>query len=229
MQQKSATRQQRAAQRRSEIVSAARELFLSQAYSQVNVEQIAAAAGLSRVAIYGYFPSKQEIYFAILCADADQLVEGFRAAYRPERGLDANLTRLAAAYVKFLSSHPEYFRRFSWFYLPGREQRLSPRHGRTIGRRFAAARGIIEDCLSNAVARGEIPAQDCGLAAAAIYAQWLGLAYLRVASDSASGRIPMDHRRISACAMQLLRGGLRTPGGGARPAGSRTRRRAATM
>jgi len=202
-------RQQRTEQRRTEIVAAARDLFLTQPYTQVSVERIASAAGLSRVAIYGHFPSKQEIYFAILCEDADRLVEGFRTAFRPRAALGENLKRLSAAYEKFLTSHPEYFRRFSWFYLPGREQRLSPRHGRAIGARFAQARGIIEQCLANASAKGEIPAADHAPAAAAIYAQWLGLAYLRVASDSASGRIPMDHRRIAATALRLVEKGLR--------------------
>lgn len=202
-------RQQRTERRYAEIVAAARGLFLTKPYSQVNVEQIASAAGLSRVAIYGYFPSKQEIYVAILCDDADRLVEGFRAAFRPSSALSENLKRLAAAYEKFLSSHPEYFRRFSWFYLPGREQRLSPRHGRAIGARFAQARGIIAQCLANAAARSEIPAGNHALAAAAIYAQWLGLAYLRMASDSASGRVPMDHRKIAALALELIERGLR--------------------
>jgi AcrR family transcriptional regulator len=201
-------RERRAEKRRTEIVAIAREMFLASPYSQVSVEAIAAAAELSKVTVYSYFESKLDIYCAILVADAQLLVDAFREAYDPARGLRANLMRLAKAYATFLETHAEYFQRFSWYYLPGREVRLPAQSGALIGKKFAEAQSIIEQCLSQAAAGGEIPRRDFKALAGAIYAQWLGLAYLRIANSPESGRSAIDHKRIADQALSLVVRGL---------------------
>ena len=197
-----------AERRRREIIDIARTMFLASPYSQVSVEAIAAAAGLSKVTVYKYFASKQDIYCAILVADAQSLVDAFRQAYDVERDLRANLERLSAAYTNFLVNHAEYFQRFSWYYLPGREERLPRQFGALIDQKFSEAQSIIETCLARAAAKGEVPRRDFKVAAAAIYAQWLGLAYLRVAKSPESGRATTDHQRIADQALELVLGGL---------------------
>lgn len=197
-----------AERRRREVIAIARTMFLASPYSQVSVEAIAATAGLSKVTVYKYFDSKQDIYCAILVADAQSLVDAFREAYDVERPLRANLERLSEAYTNFLVNHAEYFQRFSWYYLPGREERLPRQFGALIDQKFAEAQSIIETCLVRAAAKGEIPRCDFKAAAAAIYAQWLGLAYLRVAKSPESGRATTDHERIADQALGLLLGGL---------------------
>lgn len=201
-------RGRRAEKRRMEVVAIARQMFLANPYSQVSVEAIAAAADLSKVTVYSYFKSKQDIYCAILIADAQLLVDAFHDAYDPARDMRTNLRRLAKAYATFLVSHAEYFQRFSWYYLPGREERL-PRHfGALIDKKFSEAQSIIEQCLVQAAARGEIPKGNFKLAAAAIYAQWLGLAYLRIAKSAESGRATVDHKRTADQALELVMQGL---------------------
>lgn len=201
-------RAQRAEQRRQDIIAIARDMFLAQPYSQVSVEAIAAAADLSKVTVYSYFDSKLAIYCAILVADAQLLVDAFREAYDPQRDIRTNLQRLAKAYATFLGNHAEYFQRFSWYYLPGREERLPKQLGALIGEKFAQAQAIVRACLERAAARGEIPKRDFGPAAAAIYAQWLGLAYLRIANSPESGRSTTDHKRIADQALGLVVDGL---------------------
>jgi TetR/AcrR family transcriptional repressor of mexJK operon len=204
-------RERRAERRRTEIVAVAREMFLASPYSQVSVEAIAAAAELSKVTVYSYFESKLDIYCAILVADAQLLVDAFREAYDPARDLRSNLKRLARAYATFLESHAEYFQRFSWYYLPGREQRLPVQAGALIGEKFSEAQSIVEQCLAHAAAAGEIPKRDFKALAGAIYAQWLGLAYLRIANSPESGRSVIDHKRIADQAQELLVRGLAVP------------------
>lgn len=204
-------RERRAEKRRTEIVAIARQMFLASPYSQVSVEAIAAAADLSKVTVYSYFESKLDIYCAILVADAQLLVDAFREAFDPSRDLRSNLRRLAKAYATFLESHAEYFQRFSWYYLPGREERLPAHFGALIGEKFSEAQSIIEQCLSHAAAQGEIPRRDFKALAGAIYAQWLGLAYLRIANSPESGRSATDHKRIADQALELLQRGLETP------------------
>src|SRR3954468_4128407 len=64
----------REAVRRS-ILDAARELFVSEGFQNVSIRKIAERIEYSPAAIYGYFPSKDDIFFALaeegsrLCAD----------------------------------------------------------------------------------------------------------------------------------------------------------------
>ena len=51
----------RADKRPDELLDAATELFLTQGYAHTSVAQIARAAGLSKGAVYLYFPSKQAV------------------------------------------------------------------------------------------------------------------------------------------------------------------------
>ena len=64
------------------ILDAARELFVTEGYQNVSIRKIAERIEYSPAAIYGYFPSKDDIFFALA-------EEGFRLlgdpATRPRR------------------------------------------------------------------------------------------------------------------------------------------------
>ena len=47
------------------ILDAARELFVSEGYQNVSIRKIAERIEYSPAAIYGYFPSKDDIFFAL--------------------------------------------------------------------------------------------------------------------------------------------------------------------
>ena len=65
-------RQQRERDRISEaILTAARELFVAEGYRNVSMRKIAERIEYSPAAIYSYFPSKDDIFFALA-------EEGFR-------------------------------------------------------------------------------------------------------------------------------------------------------
>src|SRR6185436_11234420 len=53
------------------ILDAARDLFVSEGYGNVSIRKIAERIEYSPAAIYGYFPSKDDIFFALA-------EEGFR-------------------------------------------------------------------------------------------------------------------------------------------------------
>src|SRR4249919_2715224 len=63
----------REAVRRS-ILDAARELFVAEGYGNVSIRKIAERIEYSPAAIYGYFPSKDDIFFALA-------EEGFHLLY----------------------------------------------------------------------------------------------------------------------------------------------------
>jgi AcrR family transcriptional regulator len=94
------------------ILDAARDLFVSEGYGNVSIRKIAERIEYSPAAIYGYFPSKDDIFFALA-------EEGFRLLGDP--GDPARLERLQALppldrvresfwqLYEFGLNHPEYF------------------------------------------------------------------------------------------------------------------------
>ena len=60
------------------ILDAARELFVAQGYQNVSIRKIAEKIEYSPAAIYSYFPSKDDIFFALA-------EEGFRLLFSRSR------------------------------------------------------------------------------------------------------------------------------------------------
>src|SRR5437588_11783680 len=60
------------------ILDAARELFVREGYNNVSIRKIAERIEYSPAAIYGYFPSKDDIFFALA-------EEGFQLLCAPDQ------------------------------------------------------------------------------------------------------------------------------------------------
>jgi AcrR family transcriptional regulator len=89
------------------ILDAARELFTTEGYRNVSIRKIAERIEYSPAAIYGYFPSKDDIFFALA-------EEGFRllgdpadvgTVLDPRERIRAMFWRL----YEFSREHPQYF------------------------------------------------------------------------------------------------------------------------
>lgn len=55
------------------IVSAARSLFTQEPYERVNLDAVAAAAGVSKATIYSHFPNKEALFIAAISASCDDV------------------------------------------------------------------------------------------------------------------------------------------------------------
>ena len=91
------------------ILDAARELFVSHGYQEVSIRKIAERIEYSPAAIYSYFPSKDDIFFA-LAEDGFRLLFSYGAAPRraPADPMDA-IRAMFWRYYEFSKKHPEYF------------------------------------------------------------------------------------------------------------------------
>jgi len=92
------------------ILDAARELFVKEGFENVSIRKIAERIEYSPAAIYGYFPSKDDIFFS-LAEDGFRLLYGDR---RDSQALDAlpPLERIRAVFwrlYEFSCDHPQYF------------------------------------------------------------------------------------------------------------------------
>ncbi|MCE7011324.1 TetR/AcrR family transcriptional regulator [Kibdelosporangium philippinense] len=94
-------------QRRMQLLEAAIELYGTRPYEQVSIDDIAAAADVSRALFYRYFSSPTEIYVASLRFAADGLIAKFAA---PAEGpLLDQLRSLIGEFISFAESHAAAF------------------------------------------------------------------------------------------------------------------------
>jgi len=66
--------------RRNQLLGAAEEVFVAQGYHAAAMDDIAERAGVSKPVLYQHFPSKLELYLALLDRHCDKLVESVRGA-----------------------------------------------------------------------------------------------------------------------------------------------------
>jgi AcrR family transcriptional regulator len=62
-------------ERRRQLVALGLDLFSSRSYDEVSIDELAAAAGISKGLLYHYFPTKRDFYIATVRAAAAQRVE----------------------------------------------------------------------------------------------------------------------------------------------------------
>jgi TetR/AcrR family transcriptional regulator, mexJK operon transcriptional repressor len=68
----------RSEQKRGSILGAGRQLFLSNGYQGTSMDQVAAAAAVSKQTVYKHFGEKQELLFAIVTDALDSVVTSMR-------------------------------------------------------------------------------------------------------------------------------------------------------
>ncbi|MFF8843829.1 TetR/AcrR family transcriptional regulator [Streptomyces sp. NPDC015127] len=90
-------------ERRQQLIGVALELFSHRSPDDVSIDEIAAAAGISRPLVYHYFPGKQSLYEAALRRAADELAGRFE---EPHDGpLGARLLRVMGRFFDFVDEH----------------------------------------------------------------------------------------------------------------------------
>jgi AcrR family transcriptional regulator len=97
-------------QRRASLLDAASLVFAAKGYHAAAMDDIAEAGGVSKPVLYQHFPSKLDLYLALLDASCDSLVEVVREALASN---DHNADRVVAtmgAFYAFVSSPSGEFR-----------------------------------------------------------------------------------------------------------------------
>ncbi|MFD3479232.1 MULTISPECIES: TetR/AcrR family transcriptional regulator [unclassified Streptomyces] len=90
-------------ERRQQLIGVALELFSHRSPDDVSIDEIAAAAGISRPLVYHYFPGKLSLYEAALTRAADDLGQRF---VEPQEGpLGARLVRVMGRFFDFVDEH----------------------------------------------------------------------------------------------------------------------------
>jgi AcrR family transcriptional regulator len=95
-------------ERREQLLAAGAELLGRRPHDEVSIEEIAAAAGVSKGLLYHYFPTKKAFVLAALARGQEQL----SARMRPDPALDsaAQLDAGLDAFLDYVEEHPSAYK-----------------------------------------------------------------------------------------------------------------------
>ena len=94
----------RKAARPAEIVAAAQSAFAERGYAAARLDEIAARAGVSKGAIYLYFPTKQDLFQAVVAEAATPNLEAARTIAEQMRGDFAGFAKVFAPMIARLAA-----------------------------------------------------------------------------------------------------------------------------
>lgn len=159
------------------ILQAARELFLSQGYGAVSMDEVASRAGVSKATVYNHYNSKEQLFSAIFEHGRAMIQEsGLDLTARDASEVDQTLHRLGQNFMHNLLS-PEalaFYRMLMsevW-----RFPELGPLFYNT---KPCAARDRLAGFLTRAAERGLIEVDEPELAAEQFFGMIRGLLHLR--------------------------------------------------
>jgi len=93
--------------RREQLVALGVEIFSERPFDDVSIDDIAAAAGISKGLLYHYFPSKRDFYVAVVRHSADEMqaITETDPELEPLEALAAGLDR----YLEYVATHARGF------------------------------------------------------------------------------------------------------------------------
>jgi AcrR family transcriptional regulator len=197
--------------RPAEIVAAALEVFAERGFAAARLEDIAGRAGVSKAALYLYFPTKQDLFRAVVAEAVAPNVAGVAAAADAYDGPFEDLARmllprLAAVasggpmggVVKMVIGESRNFPELAKVW-----------HDDLVGKALAAVSGAI----GRAQARGEVKAGDPRAYALGLVAP-LMLAVLWRETFTPVGAAPFDLETVARQHVETALTGMLNGGGG---------------
>ena len=97
-------------ERRAILLSAALEVFTAAGYHAAAMDEIADRAGFSKPVLYQHFPSKLDLYLAVLDVHIDSLVFEIQKAIASTPDNASRVRATVVAYFAFIESEGEAFR-----------------------------------------------------------------------------------------------------------------------
>ena len=200
-------RERRKEARPGELLEAALDLFVEKGFAATRVDEVAARAGVSKGTLFLYFPSKEELFKAVVRQNIAGRLDGWNAEFEQFRGSTADMLRACFAswwqhigstrlsgITKLVFSEAGNFPEISQFY-----QREVVAPGQQLVRRV----------LERGVACGEFRALDLDCAVHAVLAPMI---FLSLCQHSAHACTPVGGsfcaQRYIDTQVDILLGGL---------------------
>jgi AcrR family transcriptional regulator len=169
-----ARREREKAQRRDDILRAAKDVFFSRGFHAATVDDVAVEAEVSKGTVYLYFDTKETILAHLLLEGLEALVAELEAAYAIDQPLDAamRLRRIAVAYLNFFQTSPDYYRLLMAFDRGQFQASIDPGVYQDVLARSLRGLEWVERAVKQAQAEGVIAIENTREAASVL---WAGL------------------------------------------------------
>lgn len=95
---------------RPRLLATALELFAQRGYDATGVQDVAAAAGVTKPTLYHYFGSKRGLLEALIAERSADFLSELRGATAYEGDLPLAIMRVVTAYLTFARRQPEFYR-----------------------------------------------------------------------------------------------------------------------
>lgn len=99
-----------AAERRVQLLHAARSVFATEGFQSATMETVANEAGITKPVLYQHFSSKRELFLELLRDVGDRLAATVGEAATAAPTAQAKVVDGFAAYFRFVADHPDDFR-----------------------------------------------------------------------------------------------------------------------
>jgi AcrR family transcriptional regulator len=93
-------------ERRARILEAAAQAFAAHGYHMASIREIAHGSGVTKPVLYDHFPSKQQLYVAVIESVRDELTAGTAAAMGRPRPLEARLRAAFDGFFRYVEARP---------------------------------------------------------------------------------------------------------------------------
>jgi AcrR family transcriptional regulator len=147
------------ARKRAHILEAASRVFATHVYHLVTMDQVAAAARVGKGTLYRYFPSKEDLYLAIVDDGFGLLIGRLEHERATAAAPEVALARMIAAIVETFAQHLPSFR-----LIHRGEGRLFLRKKEVIRARRAHIARLLAEVLDRGVETGAFRKVDPALA-----------------------------------------------------------------
>ena len=175
-----ARRAREKAQRRQEILDAARREFFARGFHSPTVDDVAARAEVSKGTIYLYFESKEGILAHLLLEGLDLLVEQMEAVCKPDSPAvpECTVRELAGAYLQFCQENPNYFRLIMAFDRGRFEESISQKLHQQVMNKSLEGLDMLARTIEQGAGTGVFCVEDPWQAAGSVWAALNGVLVL---------------------------------------------------
>jgi AcrR family transcriptional regulator len=162
---------------RDTILRAAESIFARRDYHEVQMDDVVEASGVGKGTLYRYFPSKQDLYFAVMFEGIEDLRAELEVAVGTEEPPARKIRRIVHRTLAYF-----WGRRF-FFSLIHRSEHKPDGEARQWLRHRAALSDVLQETLRAAMTAGHVRRVDARIAAEMLLGMMRGVNRYRTKDD----------------------------------------------
>ena len=188
------------------MIAAAEKLFTQYGFEQVTMDAVAKEAEFTKRTLYQYFPSKEDLFFAVVLRGFQQMSAYTEAASERETSGFGKLRMVARAYYQFYKDYPGTFRLMAYVgYVKSKGGTRSPKREEWMkfdDNIFHGFAKLIESGKADGSIRTDLDAAQTAYALAFLMTGFLNM--LSVSGTTFTAHFALDQEAFSMSTLDLL-------------------------